>query len=94
MSHDVLLRGFVSVLDPAGPGSFVLTRYLMSCCAADAQPLSVTITGRPPGAGVKAKWYDVTARLTPAAPGKYGPVFAGVHMKAIAEPAGTYETLR
>jgi uncharacterized membrane protein YcgQ (UPF0703/DUF1980 family) len=42
-THDVVLRGFVSMTEIAGSNSFLLTRYLISCCAADAQPMSVVI---------------------------------------------------
>ena len=70
-THDVELRGFVSVIGVAGPQSFVLTHFLMSCCAADAEPMNVVIVGAtsvPP----KNQWIDVTARLEPTATTKGG----------------------
>jgi uncharacterized repeat protein (TIGR03943 family) len=95
LSHDVTLRGFVSVPSVMGPGSFVLSRYLVACCAADAQPLSVTLVDAssiPP----ENQWAEVTGRLDPDAPvrAKYGPVLHVKKLELISEPAGPYESLR
>ncbi len=52
----VKLTGFVT--HPAGipDGSFALTRFYVSCCAADALPYSVTV--RPPGFVVPSAYPD------------------------------------
>jgi uncharacterized repeat protein (TIGR03943 family) len=96
-THDVELRGFVSVPGVAGPESFVLTRYLITCCAADAQPLSVTIVGVA-SLPAKNQWLDVTARYDPAIqPVKkdtYGPVLRLTKLQPISTPSGPYESLR
>lgn len=96
-THDVKLRGFVSFQGVAGPDSFVLTRYLITCCAADAQPLSVTIVGVT-SLPAKNQWLDVTARYDPAIrPVKkdtYGPVLRVKKLDPISTPSGPYETLR
>jgi uncharacterized repeat protein (TIGR03943 family) len=96
-SHDVMLRGFVSLPGVAGPGSFVLTRYLITCCAADAQPLSVTIVGAS-SVPDKNQWLDVTARYEPTirrvANGDYGPVLRAQRLQPISTPSGPYESLR
>lgn len=97
VSHDIALRGFVSFRGVAGPDSFVLTRYLISCCAADAQPLSVTIVGAT-SVPDKNQWLDVTARydptIRPVANGGYGPVLRAKHLQPISPPTGPYESLR
>ena len=93
--HDVTLEGFTSRPEIVGAGAFLFTRYLISCCAADAQPLSVVITGAdtvPP----KGQWAHVTARLNPGRHGrsKYGPVLTLTKIELIKAPANTYETFR
>jgi uncharacterized repeat protein (TIGR03943 family) len=96
-THDVALRGFVSLPGIAGPDSFVLTRFLITCCAADAQPLSVTIVGVAM-VPAKGQWLDVTARFDPAirpvAKGAYGPVLRAKNLQPISAPSGPYESLR
>ena len=42
----VRLEGLV-VNDPSVPDGFILTRFLVSCCAADGIPLQVTLHGTP-----------------------------------------------
>jgi uncharacterized repeat protein (TIGR03943 family) len=87
----------VSVENPLGNNSFVLTRFLMSCCAADARPLNVTLVGAaqtPPS----EQWIEVTARyepdLTAAHDTRYGPVLQVKHIKPVDAPASPYESLR
>jgi uncharacterized repeat protein (TIGR03943 family) len=96
VDHDVVLQGFVSLTGVDGPNSFVLTRFLIACCAADAQPLSVTIIGAP-SIPDKDRWADVTARFDPAASSstaKYGPVMRAASIKLVSAPSGPYELLR
>jgi uncharacterized repeat protein (TIGR03943 family) len=94
-SHDVTLEGFVSRPEISGAGTFLFTRYLISCCAADAQPLSVVINGAP-SIPPKGRWAHVTARLESGArgEGKLGPVLTLSRIELIKAPANTYETLR
>jgi uncharacterized repeat protein (TIGR03943 family) len=56
------LSGFVL----AGPGgTWYLTRMVITCCAADAQPIKVGLTGKVP-AGLKANdWIKVTGTYLP-----------------------------
>ena len=88
------LEGFVTHAGILGRGTFLFTRYLISCCAADAQPLSVVIAGAsaiPPD----NQWADITARLDGRArPNKYGPEMAATKIALIKTPANTYESLR
>jgi uncharacterized repeat protein (TIGR03943 family) len=53
----VMLSGFVL---PGGHGTWYLTRMVITCCAADAQPIKVGLAGTVP-AGLKANdWIQVT----------------------------------
>ncbi|OLB66526.1 MAG: TIGR03943 family protein [Actinobacteria bacterium 13_2_20CM_2_72_6] len=55
--RQVALSGFVL---PGGGGSWYLTRMVITCCAADAQPIKVGLSGTVP-AGLKANdWITVT----------------------------------
>ncbi len=56
-TRHVTLSGFVL---PADGGGWYLTRMVITCCAADAQPIKVGLTGTVPG-GLKANdWVQVT----------------------------------
>ncbi|MDQ1645030.1 MAG: hypothetical protein QOJ50_1214 [Cryptosporangiaceae bacterium] len=57
----VRITGFVTV---AGRGEPILTRMILNCCAADAQPIKVGLTGKlPPGLRPDA-WLDVVGTYT------------------------------
>jgi uncharacterized repeat protein (TIGR03943 family) len=64
LGHDVWLLGFVTRDGSGVPGRFVLNRFLISCCAADATALSLGMVGgaRAPAANA---WVRVRARLLP-----------------------------
>ncbi|GHJ45369.1 membrane protein [Catellatospora sp. TT07R-123] len=53
----VQLTGFVS-LDPDGKP--LLTRMILSCCAADARPIKVGLTGSAPEGAAPDTWLEVT----------------------------------
>lgn len=62
--HGVSLGGRTMVLSgfvlPGAHGTWYLTRMVITCCAADAQPIKVGLTGAVP-AGLKANdWVEVT----------------------------------
>jgi uncharacterized repeat protein (TIGR03943 family) len=59
----VRLTGFV-VRDVSIADGFVLTRFTISCCAADAVPVEVGITGLP-DIPPDDQWVDVTGQLIP-----------------------------
>jgi putative membrane protein len=57
----VTLSGFVL---PGNGGTWYLTRMVITCCAADAQPVKVGLTGAVPG-GLKANdWIEATGSYT------------------------------
>ena len=59
--RQVTLSGF---LLPGEGGTWYLTRMVITCCAADAQPIKVGLTGALP-AGLKANdWWQVTGVYT------------------------------
>jgi uncharacterized repeat protein (TIGR03943 family) len=59
--RQVTLSGFVL---PGDKGTWYLTRMVITCCAADAQPIKVGLTGAVP-AGLKANdWIEVTGGYT------------------------------
>ncbi len=58
----VILSGF---LLPAPHGGWYLTRMVITCCAADAQPIKVGLTGTVPD-GLRANdWIEITGVYTP-----------------------------
>jgi uncharacterized repeat protein (TIGR03943 family) len=60
----VRMTGF---LVPGADGQVYLTRMILTCCAADARPVKVGLTGQAP-TGVKPDtWVDVTGRYSPMA---------------------------
>jgi uncharacterized repeat protein (TIGR03943 family) len=59
--RQVTLSGFLLA---SGAGTWYLTRMVITCCAADAQPIKVGLTGTVP-AGLKANdWLQVTGSYT------------------------------
>jgi uncharacterized repeat protein (TIGR03943 family) len=101
-SHSVRLRGFATPDPSLGPHGFVLTRFLVSCCAADATPIRLGMIGGPHTPKPES-WVEVTARLDPSftPPSGTAPSTAPPRStlrvqttKGISEPAEPYETLR
>jgi uncharacterized membrane protein YcgQ (UPF0703/DUF1980 family) len=97
-THDVVLTGFVTRPGAFGPGSFVLTRFLLSCCAADAIPINLAIVGART-APRPNRWVEVQARLVVRPEALVGgtpdiPVLRTVAVRGIHEPSGPYESLR
>jgi uncharacterized repeat protein (TIGR03943 family) len=57
----VRISGFLS----SGPDGQVVTRMVLSCCAADARPLKIAMTGnRPAGLG-NDQWVELTGKFSP-----------------------------
>ena len=63
--QDVDFTGFVTKEDAMPAGEFILTRFLISCCVADALSAQVRVVGAPP-AGFKAdEWVRVEGQVYP-----------------------------
>jgi uncharacterized repeat protein (TIGR03943 family) len=60
-TRHVTLSGFVL---PADGGSWYLTRMVITCCAADAQPIKVGLTGTVPATLKANDWIQVTGTYT------------------------------
>jgi uncharacterized repeat protein (TIGR03943 family) len=57
----VVITGFITV---AGRGTPVLTRMVLNCCAADAQPVKVGLSGKVPSGLRPDTWYEVVGTYT------------------------------
>jgi uncharacterized repeat protein (TIGR03943 family) len=96
-AHDVKLEGFVSQRGVIDSHSFVLTRFLVSCCAADAMPLNIVVLDADTVPDVN-QWVVVTARLADTTPDASGddprPVMRASRIQRVEEPKAPYESLR
>jgi uncharacterized repeat protein (TIGR03943 family) len=79
--------GFVSNTG-APPGSLLLTRFVLTCCAADAYAVQVAVAGAPVFAD--DTWIEVTGRLSGASAGPAASIEAG-SVRQIGRPANPYE---
>ncbi|MFP5297367.1 MAG: TIGR03943 family putative permease subunit [Actinomycetota bacterium] len=62
---EVSFVGFVT-RDSGDPADeFTLTRFMISCCVADALSVEVRVVGAPPGRFAKDDWVEVTGKLYP-----------------------------
>ncbi|MER7973527.1 TIGR03943 family protein [Streptomyces sp. NPDC096080] len=87
------IEGFVA-LDRAGHP--YLVRMALNCCAADAQPVKIALTGTIPPVLQPDKWLEVSGTYTPRTtkdPVNGGPVpyFEVTHAKPIPTPADPYD---
>ena len=81
------LEGFVT-REPGMPADeLLLTRFVISCCVADATTATVRIVGAPPG-GLRRRRVDHRHRAGVPAGGRV--VVAASSMAAIATPADPY----
>jgi len=63
---EVVLEGFVDREGGAAtPDEFRLTRFIVTCCTADATIAQVRVVGAPPAAFPDDQWVRVTGRLYP-----------------------------
>jgi uncharacterized repeat protein (TIGR03943 family) len=69
-----------------------LVRWIMWCCAADAQPASVELTGNlPPGPYKDSQWYDITGTAQfPSTLGRVVPQIEVTAIKPTVEPDEPY----
>lgn len=61
----VTLEGFVTRDDGATADEVLLTRFVLSCCVADATTAQVRVVGLPPGAYADGSWISVTGPVYP-----------------------------
>lgn len=91
--RQVTLIGFVSI---GRDGTPYLTRMVLNCCAADARPVKIGLTGQVPPVLRPDAWLEVTGTYTPRRakdPVNDGPVpFLDVsRARPVREPAEPYE---
>ncbi|MBL7502322.1 TIGR03943 family protein [Frankia sp. CNm7] len=88
--HTLRLTGFV--VDPDGR-KLILTRFVIRCCAADAEPAAITLT-LPANVSVPDEntWVTVEARWAGDAPPDGRPGFMASSLEVIEPPADPYET--
>ena len=85
----VHLTGLVA---PAKDGDgFVLLRFHISCCAADAVPAGVHITGWSGPTPATDSWLTADVRFRPGAPAVVYPPVEALHVTAVAPPGQPYE---
>ncbi|MGZ4148788.1 MAG: TIGR03943 family putative permease subunit [Actinomycetota bacterium] len=63
--EEIMLDGFVSKEPGMLPDELTLTRYIVTCCAADATVARVTVVGVPPGRYHPDDWLHVVGRVYP-----------------------------
>jgi putative membrane protein len=61
----VTFEGLVTTEPGAGPGEFLLTRFIITCCVADATIAQVKVVDAPAGALQDNQWVSVTGKLYP-----------------------------
>jgi uncharacterized repeat protein (TIGR03943 family) len=62
---EVSFVGFVTEDPGAAVDEFILTRFIVSCCVADALSVQVRVVGAPPGEFREDQWVRVTGNLYP-----------------------------
>ncbi|WP_158564237.1 TIGR03943 family putative permease subunit [Jiangella anatolica] len=91
----VRLVGFVAPLDDDAAGGYLLTRFAVNCCAADATALSVEVVGD--GARPVDTWLEIEGRWEPRDGHEPGtadtepPLFVAERVTPIDQPAEPYE---
>jgi uncharacterized repeat protein (TIGR03943 family) len=83
---EIELTGFVA---EAGEAGFELARYQIACCAADATPVVVRVTGVFGDVPARDRWVTVTGLFQPG--GDPVPQLAATSVVAIAPPNDPYE---
>jgi putative membrane protein len=61
----ITLEGFVTKESSAPPDEILLTRYIVTCCVADATIAQVRVVGLPPGDYTSDEWLQVTGAVYP-----------------------------
>jgi uncharacterized repeat protein (TIGR03943 family) len=63
--EEITLDGFVWQSDGGRPDEMLLTRYVITCCVADATSAQVRVVNVPPGRFSAGDWVRVTGRVYP-----------------------------
>lgn len=63
--EEVTFTGFVTREPAMAADEFVLTRFLISCCVADALSVEARVVGAPPGEFTKDEWVRVKGNFYP-----------------------------
>jgi uncharacterized repeat protein (TIGR03943 family) len=63
--EELVLDGFVNHESGLSPDEFQLTRFIVTCCTADATIAQVRVVGAPPGTFANDEWVRVTGRVYP-----------------------------
>jgi uncharacterized repeat protein (TIGR03943 family) len=63
--EELVLDGFVDRDSGLAPDEFRLTRFVVTCCTADATIAQVRVVGAPPEAFADEEWVRVTGRVYP-----------------------------
>lgn len=94
----VRLIGLAGTDPGAPPGGFLLVRFAMFCCAADAIPIRIHIRGRPSRSPPSDSWVEVTGSWRPAPTRDASrfdpsmmPTFDAVSVRSVPEPADPYD---
>jgi uncharacterized repeat protein (TIGR03943 family) len=89
-AHDVRVLGFVAPPRNGAPGHFLLTRFRISCCAADATPMQIDVhTTRAEHIPEENHWVEATVRLRPSRTGILQ--VDATALKPIAQPSKPYD---
>lgn len=65
--EEVTLQGFVVRNADTPPDELLLTRFIVTCCVADATTAQVRVVNVPPGRYAEGDWLEVTGRIYPIA---------------------------
>jgi putative membrane protein len=85
----IVLDGIVSVDATMPPDEFLLTRFIVTCCTADATHAQVRVVGAPPGAFAPDAWVRVEGRVYPLG---REVLISAERVEAIPAPADPYLT--
>jgi len=92
--REVTITGFVI---PGASGEVYLARMMLACCAADARPIKVGLTGDAPGGLAADTWVRATGRYTPrrandTVNGETIPFLDVTSWQQVDTPKNTYES--
>lgn len=87
--EQIVLDGIVTTDESLPPDEFLLTRFIVTCCTADATIAQVRVVGAAPGAFTIDEWVQVTGRVYPVG---RDVLVAAERIEPIEAPADPYLT--